>query len=46
VLTLNILKDKHDNCVAFSKLIAEERQAINDNTPAVRLASLAVNERD
>jgi E3 ubiquitin-protein ligase RNF144 len=46
VLTLRILKDEHDNRVAFSKLLAEERQAINDHTLAMRLAGLAVNERD
>jgi hypothetical protein len=46
VLTLKVLKDEHNNRVAFSKLIAEERQAIDDHTLAMRLAGLAVNQRD
>jgi E3 ubiquitin-protein ligase RNF144 len=42
VLTLNILKEEHDNRLAFAKLLEEENQAISDHKLAMRLAGIHV----
>jgi E3 ubiquitin-protein ligase RNF144 len=44
VLTLKIFNEEHDNNIAFFRLLAEERQAIEDHALAIRLDGLAVNQ--
>ncbi|KAH9873267.1 hypothetical protein J1614_005665 [Plenodomus biglobosus] len=44
ILTLKILKDEHDERVAFKKLLTQERQAVSDHQLAMRLAGLATTD--
>ena len=46
VLTLKILREEHESRVAFSILLAEEKQAAYDHRLAMRLAGLAHNNQD
>lgn len=46
VLLLKILREEHENRVAFSRLLEEEKQAINDHQLAMQLVGRAVSDRD
>lgn len=46
VLTLKILKEEHDNRVAFARLLEEEKRAVSDHQLAMQLAGLTVNDND
>jgi E3 ubiquitin-protein ligase RNF144 len=46
VLTLKILREEHDNRVAFAILLEEEKRAISDHQLAMRLEGLTVNDND
>jgi E3 ubiquitin-protein ligase RNF144 len=43
VLVLQILKEEHDNRVAFSRLLEEEKRAASDHQLAMRLAGMTVS---
>jgi len=44
VLALTLLKNEHDNRIALSKLLREERQAIDDHRLAMRLKGVTLTD--
>lgn len=42
VLVINILKDEHNERVAFKKLVDDEKQAVSDHRLAMRLAGMSI----
>lgn len=44
VLVLKILKEEHDNRVAFSKLLEDEKRAVADHQLAMRLAGMTISD--
>lgn len=46
ILTLQILKEEYDNRIAFSKLLAQEKQAASDHQLDRRLAGMAVSDTE
>ncbi|KAI8936616.1 hypothetical protein NX059_007015 [Plenodomus lindquistii] len=46
VLSLKVLRDQHDERVAFNHLLEQERQAVEDHQLAMQLAGLATTHHD